>query len=300
MRPLRRARGVTLIELVVAMVVVAIVVAATIYFVNPVRQSVDLAGRAELTDIADNALQRIGRDVRLALPNSVRTTTSGASVFVEFLEVRTAGRYRGDSGSVSAGNDCADTGIGQPASDELSFDAAIDQCFMTIGTLPNASQVSANDFLVLNNHGPGFDGQNAYATAGTMNRRQVTAVLSEASRERVSFTSATAFDRTLHDSPGKRFYIITGPVSYECNTGTATLTRYWGYAIQAAQPTSFASGSSALIAENVVAPCAFDYAANVAPQIGLLTLRLTLQKALSGGAVERVSLYHALHVSNVP
>src|SRR4030088_2445458 len=102
---LRSRRGLTLIELVVAMVLIAIIVGATIYFVYPLRQAVDLTTRAELTDIADNALQRIGREVRSALPNSVRVSTSGSSKFVEFLAVRTAGRYRADAGSVSAGAD---------------------------------------------------------------------------------------------------------------------------------------------------------------------------------------------------
>src|SRR6266581_3973555 len=88
------ARGFTLVEMVVAIVLTSIIVAATIYFVYPVRQAADLSTRAELTDIADNALQRIGRDVRLGLPNSVRVTTSGSSGFVEFLALRTAGRYR--------------------------------------------------------------------------------------------------------------------------------------------------------------------------------------------------------------
>ena len=77
---MKRSRGVTLIELVVAMVVVGIVVAATVYFFYPVAQGVDVAGRAELTDVADNALQRIGREVRLALPNSVRRDASGGQV----------------------------------------------------------------------------------------------------------------------------------------------------------------------------------------------------------------------------
>src|SRR3982074_3336106 len=102
----RAARGLTLIELVVAMVLVAIIVGATIYFFYPLRQAVDLTTRAELTDIADNTLQRIGRDVLLSLPNSVRLSSSGGSTFLEFLAVRTAGRYRADAGSVSSGVDC--------------------------------------------------------------------------------------------------------------------------------------------------------------------------------------------------
>ena len=94
MRPIRPeavrrpARGVTLVELVVAIVLIGIIVAATAFFVFPLRQSTDLVARAELTDIADNALQRIGRDVRLALPNSVRK--DGTGKLIEFLPIRPA------------------------------------------------------------------------------------------------------------------------------------------------------------------------------------------------------------------
>jgi MSHA biogenesis protein MshO len=308
MRPIRperfahRARGFTLIEMVVAIVLVAIIVATTIFFVYPVRQAADLSTRAELTDIADNALQRIGREVRLALPNSVRR--DGSHLFLEFIPVRSAGRYRAESSGAAC-----DT-----ATDELAFDTS-DTCFKSIGTVANASSIAAGDFLVLNNYGseppPGFSGQNAYATAGTLNRRRITSAVEEGgARERIIYTPSTAFDRTLHDSPGKRFYVVIGnattvlpePVTYQCNPAPSggTLFRRWGYTMVATQPTSFTDGTSNLIAEDVTA-CDFDYDPNgVAPQVGLLTLKLTLSKTLSGGETETVTLYHAVHVSNVP
>lgn len=296
--PARRPeRGVTLIELVVAIVILGIIVAAVAFFVFPVRQGAELAMRAELTDIADNALQRITRDVRRALPNSVRV--NGTGQYLEFLEVRTAGRYRGEGGGASGGTDCNndDPALGVPDNDMLSFDTAADQCFKTVGKLPAAPVVG--DFVVLNNHGPGFTGQNAYATSGTLNRVAISGVnTGEAGRDRIAF-SPTTFQRDLHDSPGKRFYVVSGPVTYGC--AGATMTRYQGYTIDADQNNTSppSGGTSAPIAGNVVS-CAFDYNPNVSPQIGLLTLRLTLAKARSDGTLERVSLYHAVHVSNIP
>jgi MSHA biogenesis protein MshO len=298
MRHRERHAGITLIEMVVAMVVVGIILAATIFFAYPVRQAVDTKTRAELTDIADNALQRIGRDVRLALPNSVRVTTSGGASFLEFLPVRTGGRYRVESSGAACG----------PGTDELSFDA-LDTCFKTIGILPDAASVTANDYLVLNNYGPGFAGQDAYLTSAPLNRRRVSSVTNEGSpvvRQVVSFVSAATFDRSLHDSAAKRFYIVDGnsatglpePVTYDCTP--PTLTRRWGYTMSPAQPTSFVDGSSVLLASNV-ASCSFDYDPNgIAARVGLLTLHLELSKPVSSGAAQTVSLYHAVHVNNVP
>jgi len=297
MRPHHPERGVTLIELVLAIVIVGIIVAAVVFFLSPLRQSNDLASRAELSDIADNALQRIGRDVKLALPNSVRVNTSvPGSVFLEFIAVRTAGRYRaGGGGPTIVGENCSvDDGSGIPDSDQLVFDAP-ETCFTTLGKLPGT--VAANDQLVLNNYG--FADQNAYQTAGILNRAVITSVdTSHADRDRVEFGS-TIFQRALHDSPGKRFFVVSGPVTYRCNVTTGTITRHDGYALQATQPTAF--GASSLIAEHVLggSGCSFDYA-NIGSQLGLLTMRITLRRQLFGGATETVSLYHAVHVNNAP
>lgn len=282
--PERPQLGATLIELVLAMVLVGIVVAATVYFLYPVRQSVDLTVRAELTDIADNSLQRIGRDVRLALPNSVRVDGSG--LFLEFVPVRTAGRYRGESSGAACG----------AGFDALTFDSPTETCFKTIGSVPDASQiVPGADYLVLNN--AGFTQQDVYEGTPS-NRVLITASVAETNKHRFEF-GARQFERPLHDSPGRRFFVVTTPVTYACDLGAGTLTRYAGYGFQATQPTTFGSGTAALLAQNV-AGCVFSYSPNVAPQVGLLTLRLTLSKALSGGEAETVTLYHAVNVRNVP
>jgi MSHA biogenesis protein MshO len=279
---------VTLIELVVSIVLVGIIVATVVYFAYPVRQAGDIAVRAELTDAADNALQRIGREVRLALPNSVRLPCG--TLCVEFIPVRTAGRYRAEP----SGAGC-DAGADATGSDELAFDVA-DSCFKSIGAVPNPTTIVASDFLVLNNYGSDFPGQDAYATAGTLNRVAISSATEQGGvRQRINFSSST-FNRTLHDSTGKRFYVVTTPVAYVCAGGE--LRRHAGYSY--AQ--SYTDVAGVLVAGNVGA-CSFDYVANsIGPQTGLLTLRLTLSKARSGGPtdLETVTLYYSVHVNNVP
>src|SRR6185436_10871442 len=114
--------------------------------------------------------------------------------FLEFIPVITAGRYRAGGGGAQNGTDCPDTGAGIPGSDQLSFDVA-DTCFKTIGTLPNAAQIVVNThFLILNNYGAGFTGQDAYAN-GALNRVLITALGSppaaETARHRIGFDSTT-------------------------------------------------------------------------------------------------------------
>lgn len=299
---MRRIRpdGFSLVEATIAIVLAGILGAAVIYFLQPIRQAVDISVRADLSEAADSALQRIARDVRLALPNSVRVTSSGGVQYLEFLAIRAAGRYRSDVGSVAGGTDCPDNdGSGTPANDQLSFDLATETCFKTIGkesTLAAVVTGVSGDQLVLNNYGAGFTGQDAYEAAGT-NRTTLSAVdTSEAGRDRISFPAKT-FQRTLHDSPGRRFFIISGPVTYRCDPTGKRLERHTGYAIAAAQPTPGSGGS--LVTDKVSA-CSFDYTQNVAAQVGLLTMRIQLSEAVSSGVQETVSLYHAVHVSNVP
>lgn len=267
----------TLIEMIIAMIITGIVVALTLFFTLPMQQAVDVSVRAELTDIAHNSLQRIGRDVRLALPNSVRTNGTA----VEFIPLRTGGRYRLEAAGACTG----------AADDQLVFGAGGDDCFKSLGPILNDTTITTSDYLVLNNYGENFTNQDAYAGG---NRRQIAA---GTGGQKVVFANVP-FTRELHDSPGRRFFVVTTPVSYVCDLAAGTITRYEGYGFNATQQAPPAGGTSALLAANV-ADCSFDYAANVAPMVGLLTLRLALRRAVSTGT-ETVTLYHSVHVNNVP
>ena len=66
----------TLIELVIVIAISSIIAVGMAAFIaRPIEAYVDAARRAELTDIADTALRRMTRDLRTALPNSIRVAT---------------------------------------------------------------------------------------------------------------------------------------------------------------------------------------------------------------------------------
>jgi MSHA biogenesis protein MshO len=279
----RRARGFTLTEAIIVIVITGIISAVVaVFMVKPVQGYFDATRRAQLSDLADTALRRMTRDLRLALPNSVRITSAGGSVYLEFLLTRGGGRYRAELDAGGGG-------------DVLEFGAAsAPYRFDVIGQMP--AVVAGSDSVAVFNLGPGFGSADAYqGSAG--NLRSVTAV----GASQITVSPNTAFPQ---QSPAYRFQVVEGPVSYGCapnaaNPPLGTLTRYSGYPVTAAQPTAFAGGGSALLA-NDVAACAFTYSPNaVAERNGVVGLTLTLTQTTPGGP-ESVTLFQEAHVSNVP
>ncbi len=279
-------RGFTLVELIAVIVITGIIGAMVALFIRlPVQGYVDSARRAEMTDIADTALQRITRDVRLALPNSVRVTNSGGNYYLEFLPTSGGGRYRVVPASVppavAAGN-------------VLNF-AAADASFDIFAPLASAGVQTGNTIAIYNLGIPGASAYNGDNTA------QVGAIGAAANpnESTITLTAAKLFP---FDSPGHRFQVITTPVTYVCapatsgSNGSGTLTRWWGYPVQAAQPLAPPAGASSSLLATYVSGCNIFYNAYVMTQHeGLVTLSLTITE---GG--ESVSLYSAAHINNAP
>jgi MSHA biogenesis protein MshO len=290
--------GVTLIELAITIALVGILGALIVNFVQPVRSYIDSSRRAALADAADIALRRMGRDLRLALPNSVRVTNSGTVYYIELLLVRTGGRYRLESDPADTTATCPDGSSSSAASNVLTIGSA-DTCFKTLGDIPRIGEVvTGSDYVVVFNLQPGTDKADAYQTAcgAVCNKSLISTAANGAGSERIEFASNTF----TYESPGNRFFIIEGAVSYICDPSAKTLTRRSGYTIVATQPTTtFTGGTSALLA-NGVSGCTFTYDANISAGAGLATLALTLAMQDSLGSTESVNLYNAVHVSNVP
>jgi len=285
--------GFTLIEMITVIAILAIIAAAVAIFLQyPLQSYQDAQRRAEITDAADTLFKRISRDLQTALPNSVRVTNAGAVYYLEFLQTRTGGRYRAAHGGETA---VCPTASGD--GDVMAFGIA-DTCFRSIGDVPNLTSIAAgSDFLVIYNLGPGFTNANAYAAGAATggNKSLITAVAAATGSEnQITFQSNTF----ALASPGNRFQVVSGPVSYVCTPGAGaagTVQRYSGYAISAAQPTPPAGGTVALVAQNIV-NCTFTY--NTTNQrTGVVSMWLSFADPGGGSAV---NLSEQVQVSNVP
>src|SRR5262245_29129252 len=87
-----RCGGFTLLEAITVIVITGIIAAVVaVFMVKPVQGYFSSSARLAMADTADTALRRIARDVRLALPNTVRVDPSG--MLLEFIPIKTGGRY---------------------------------------------------------------------------------------------------------------------------------------------------------------------------------------------------------------
>lgn len=284
-----------MVELIVVIVIAGILATVTTQLIrNPVEMYQAQSRRAQLVDTADTALRRISSEIGSALPNSVRIGCSGRCV--EFLQVITGGRYR-----------AAPTG--NPFS--LSFNPAdADTRFEALGYLLDSGSIrtssgatdcremAASCVVIYNT---GLVSSDAY---NMDNAATITAVNSgppiTIDFHNGGFSGTTAFPAS---SPQQRFFVIDSPVTYLCDIGNGTITRYWGYSIQPSQSatdshaelTSLTNpAETALLIDNVT-DCQFSINPGSATRNALANLHLTV--ALEG---EQVRLFQQLHIEGQP
>lgn len=287
--PLRlwHARGFTLVESIAVMVIMGIVATMLVVFIQlPVRSYANTVAMAAASDLADNAMRRMTRELRLALPNSVRR--SGSGNYIEFIETKAGLRYLGDDD------------INTPGGTALSWDNAAALSFTVVGGLPTGRQAPvAGDSVVVYNLGDSQPPGDAYNCAPRCNRAQVGSVVAAASQINLTtnpFAAQTAAGEALM-SPSKRFHLVTTPVTYGCNPTTGRLTRYWNYGWNASQVAPPVGGNSAILAENLVS-CDFSYTSMASQRSGLVGISLTFR--VQNESKSAITLQHQVHVDNTP
>ena len=293
------SRGFTLIEAILVIVLTGILGGMVAVFIKaPVESYMDMSRRAALTDVADTAVWRMARDIRLALPNSVRNpSTVGQDQCVEFMPTKSGGRYRATQTAALTGD----------ILDFSTADASFDMLGVN-GSLPASEQIAANDIVAVYNDGS--TSGNAYIGSNAVQISSIAAG-GTAGTTKINFvaTGTTIFARkTLPSpSPANRFQVLSSNeqvVSYMCSGNTlfrysrdiTALTAAW------AQPTTcaaMASGATAATLATNVTSCSIKYeppgTGAGGGRFGIVSISLAMTQ--SG---ESVNLYHQVKVDNTP
>lgn len=271
--------GFTLIELIMVIVITGIMAAVIGMFIRtPVEGYMDLARRAELVDAAESALRLMARDIRRALPNSIRCTPDCSNgTAIEMINTLDGARYRAEP-------------PGTP-DQRLGFTTA-DTAFNAIGGFANISKPFASNgarLVIYNLGAPGADAYDAITDVITPSGTSFTITTDPAppggggTEDRITLSAGHRFP---YPSPRQRLFLVDGAISYRCEGGV--LNRYGVYPIGGAVGTG-------VPATRHVANCRFSYSPGTSTRSGLLSMELTLTD--SG---ESVRLLHQVHVDNVP
>jgi MSHA biogenesis protein MshO len=287
--PCRRQRGFTIIEAIVVIVITGIVGSIVAVFIQfPVRTYLNSVARAEASDLADNTMRRLTRDLRLALPNSVRVDASGR--YIEYIETKAGLRY------------LAEDDIDTPGGGSyLNWNDATALTFTVVGGVPGGRNAPVvGDAVVVYNLGEFQEPGNAYNCSAApnfnCNRSAITAITATTLKLANNPFAAQASAGTPLMSPGKRFQVVSGPVTYGCDAASKRLIRYWNYNYSAAQVAPPAGAMQAILADNVQG-CTFTYASLASMHSGLIGV--SLQFTPRDGS-NPISLLHQIHVDNTP
>ena len=281
----RRAQGFTLVELIVTLVLFGTIAATLTLFFRPALDAwLATRSRTTLADQAGNAVQRLLRDVRVAVPNSIRTPATSC---FELVPTLAGGRYRTAADTTQAGSAPVDPSTATSVFDVLS----------PLSTLP-----AVGDWVVVDNQNPG----DVY---GGANRSAVTALSTPAAafgRHRLTIDALQfplGYDggrfNLVPNAQQAVFYVCSGASSTLDGNGDApgVLYRLKGYGFNAAAATACPATAGADVLATGLRSCRFLYTANqgATQQSGFLSIQLAFTR--SG---ETASLVVGAHVANTP
>jgi MSHA biogenesis protein MshO len=281
--------GFSLIELIVVVVLLGVLAGgAGMLILNPIEAYDAQVRRQQLVDQGEMALRQIARDLRRALPNSVRITPAGAGFALEMVNIVDGARYRDEYG----GAYLADPDF------VLDFTGP-DTVFNLLGGLNNPAVFNPNNRLVIYNtsvniytEAVGVDKEGIITDDGTT---LAFVTLNPGPNQEDQITLSTPFEFT-QQSPGQRAFLVDGAISYICDPATSSILRYSAYGFVDPQPIP-PSGVDVVddtLVSQVIA-CNASYTPGTAQRGGIITLDITL-----GDSGENINLLQQIHVVNVP
>lgn len=259
-----RFSGFTLIEMIIVIVLLGILSVGSVRFISQTTQGViDTGERQRIASIGLVAMEKISRELRQALPNSIRVDS--ANECIEFVPIAGGSEYTSIP-ILTASNTVTAIKTGYAGSLNTTYDR--------IAVFPTVlSQVYGG------------------ADPGPISSL-IAALPSTTPIETITLSSDHQF---LSDSPERRLFIVKDPVTF-CY-GSGYLYRYKNYGFQSimgtSRPATFAAGREVIVSN--ISGATFTYVPASLSRNGVVKINLVL---IDGG--ETQILDYEVIIRNVP
>ncbi len=268
---LKKASGFTLMELIIVIIIMGVMAVGIAGFIKLSTQTyLNVTERDELLANARFAVERLNREVRNALPNSMRTANNVITNCLEFVPITTSTVY---TQIAVAPEPVTNTIAVIPFKMSDSVDYNCNDCGDVVIVYPLDNSEVYQDHS--DTAGKAFEIESYLAINRSEIKLKQTAVFTE-------------------DSPTNRAYIVNSPVSYCLNGGR--LTRYVGYGFSGVQPLPPSTGSNSLMAEGLdFASSNFTVVEASLQRNAVVQIKLNFTR--DG---EQVVFDNAIHINNIP
>jgi len=262
-------QGFSIMELVIVIIILGIMaISLGSLTSNSVYSYIDAKDRNRLSQSAKWVTERISREVREALPQSVRTGSTGNYHCVEFMPIENASSY-----------------LNLPASGSItSFDVVGFNLSTSSATLVAIMPINAASI---------------YSAGGTLgNVASIDVSATDPNQAVVTLSAPTNFSRR---SPQNRFYLLNPPVSFCLNDSNGQMIRYSNYGITANQQRP-PNGGQQIGSNFSASSTVFNYQSGTLSRSGLLQINLRSQNRGRSlpGSDESFDVFHEVHIRNVP
>ena len=270
----RYATGFTLIELIIVMVILAILGLFSFGYVSFGAQIfADTSARQQLIAESRFAIERLSRELKYVVPRSVRV--NGACL--EFVPLLAGSRYLELPQGLAAGSN------------------------RFIAIEPQREMPLVNQWLFV------YPTQAPHVYASTSSRRQQIQSVNAVSGQTgvIEMVFATANAEFSQQSPGRRYFVGSTPVSWCYDAVQQRLSRFSGYGFNSTQPTIANLTVSASSAEVMMTTLVNDLSTGQFPfRVSPASLQrnslVLLDWRVGSITNERIQINHEIHLPNVP